>query len=107
MNRSFPAQLISSILWLFAEYLQIPKLQNKALDVLRQRVLRTSAFHSGLFHRVYEKTMDDSALRKFVVDVLCWSNASADLIVKSASRIPPQIFVDLFAAERNRRMKRY
>jgi len=93
-------------LWLLAEYLQIPKLQNKALNVLRERVLRNSAFHSSLFHLVYEKTMDDSVLRKFFVDMMCWSDFSADLIVQSVSKIQPQMIVELFTAERKRWMEK-
>jgi len=91
------------MLWLLAEYLQMPKLQNKSLDVIGKRFLRNRTYSCEFCHYVYENTTDGSLLRKYFVDRLCWSRISAKTIINFKDKIPLEMYVDLFVAERERR----
>lgn len=59
-------------LWMLADYLAIPDLQNKAIDMLAATYLRLRMVPSGTF-RNYTETMPGSMLRKLLVDRWCWA----------------------------------
>lgn len=90
-------------LWLLAEYLQVPKLQNYVLKVIKERE-KPLDLQNESFHILYERTESGSILRKFFVDLLCWSSMSGQTVLKMQHAIPSEMILDMLVLERDRRV---
>jgi len=80
-------------LWVLAEKLLIPRLQNEIMDVLgRIRVTCLACVSAFCFklQYIYDNTTDESVLRRFVVDVIAWAEEGMDY------RIDPGLFPKAF-----------
>jgi hypothetical protein len=72
--------------------------------MLRRRIKRTSYYRLAALRIPFEKTLQGSVLRKFVIDLLCWSALTAQTLFEYRDGIPSEMFIELYMAERERRM---
>jgi hypothetical protein len=103
-EQELPSMVHLFELWLLADYLQVPELQNKVLDTIRRRIARIRYYQLPALRIPFEKTLQGSVVRKFVIDLLCWSSKPAKNLFDRRAMIPSEMFIELFVAERNRRM---
>jgi hypothetical protein len=88
-------------LWLLADYLEVPRLQNCAIDLLNQKMTRRNCFvPASTIKFTYEKTPTGSPLQKFFVDWLCLSGMIPADVASVLSKNPPAFSHDLVLAER-------
>ncbi|CAG8950240.1 hypothetical protein HYFRA_00008478 [Hymenoscyphus fraxineus] len=84
-------------LWLLADRLNIPRLQNEAMLILGADAFPATDDIHGIelcqkFERMYDNTMDESPLRRFFVDLLtCQSNVK----LVPEHNIPKQMLMDI------------
>ncbi|KAH7333112.1 hypothetical protein BKA65DRAFT_40143 [Rhexocercosporidium sp. MPI-PUGE-AT-0058] len=88
-------------LWLLADRILVPSLQNQAIDLIEQTRQQkgNDRLPSELFPIIYENTNADSALRLYVVRV-CSAPYLAQ--IKNAKNYPPQLLLDIVNAIRER-----
>jgi hypothetical protein len=91
-------------LWLLAEYLQVPQLQNKAIDIIQQKWKRSRVLNSDAVEVAYKETTAGSRLRKYFTDVICWHATSPESLSIHMKFAPREFISDLFFAERLRRL---
>ena len=89
-------------LWVLAEYLQVPRLQNYTIDLIRRRTERNSWTILAL-PNAYQLS-ESNLLRKFFIDQMCWSRITAETLKGIYKRLEPGIVCDLLIAERTKSM---
>jgi hypothetical protein len=90
-------------LWLLAEYLQVPMLQNYVLGVIVERTPRRNLCHIDSLVAAYGRTTRGSILRRFFVDLVFWSTASGQWILRNRKWFASEMILDILVAERDRR----
>jgi hypothetical protein len=81
-------------LWVLAEKLLIPQLQNEAMTLL-QRVGRTCIDPFEIHVKyIYQNTAENSPLRRFVVNMIAWTAPSSEY-KKYPHLYPPEFLLDL------------
>lgn len=86
-------QLVS--LWILADYLQCPNLQNQAIDLIILKDSRRMAFNSSCIMPVYENTLPGSPLRKVFVDICFWHGPEKSWFRSHSEDFPKELLVDL------------
>ncbi|KAH7382019.1 hypothetical protein BKA64DRAFT_218554 [Cadophora sp. MPI-SDFR-AT-0126] len=95
INRSgkLPSCISLSALWILADKLLVPSLQNQALSALNaRRVLDGTRLDSSMFNHVYENTASDSPLRRYIVDS-CSKGSRGPIM--TLENYPPRLLVDI------------
>ncbi|PVH71819.1 hypothetical protein DL98DRAFT_89834 [Cadophora sp. DSE1049] len=95
INRTgkLPSCLSLSVLWILADKLLVPSLQNQALSLLNaRRVLDGTRLDSTMFNYVYENTASDSPLRRYIVDA-CSKGSRGPIM--TLENYPPRLLVDI------------
>jgi hypothetical protein len=98
-------------LWLLAEYLCIPHLQNDALELLHEKcnyfIIAWDASYLPLesFKMLYDKTERGSLLRKWLVHFLISTGSHFKLGIDSPSEFPSEMWYDLLCAAQERLKK--
>ncbi|TAQ88742.1 hypothetical protein B7494_g2906 [Chlorociboria aeruginascens] len=84
-------------LWVLADKLFLPGLQNLAIDAIRQRLDETKSIPSSTFEKLYELTSTESPLRRLAVDqCVCYS---VDTTFKRVpSDYPHEMLIDIATA---------
>lgn len=86
-------------LWIFADRLLIPRLQNHTLEAIDRVRLKSKTFPSSVFHHVYEYTDKGSPLRRYIVDVMSRGKANP---LQYPERFPVELLVDIINVMRMR-----
>lgn len=92
-------------LWFLAEYLQVPKLQNHAIELIREKIFRANSTAIKGLEKVYEQTTCGSPIRRIFVDYLCWSNILPEYLSGKREHFPPGMIFEWLIAERRRGME--
>jgi hypothetical protein len=92
-------------LLLLAQYLQIPKLQNQAVEVFLTKWQRKDMLGDTFEHNVYENTNIGSPLRALICDAYVWSSLTPQSLKAHQDRFPKEMLFDLFLYERTRWME--
>jgi hypothetical protein len=88
-------------LWVLAGYLLIPRLQNVAIDLIDVVISGKGGSAITELVYVYEKTTEDSALRRYFVDV-CLKMVGCSTLRKYPRFFPQQMLLDLAIAQKDR-----
>lgn len=96
-----PRDLIK--LWILADYLRIPDLQNKTIDILAAKLVRLNVVSAAYYNLVYKPTLPGSMLREFHVDSWCWVGIALNLQEHEAS-MPREIVVNIAVVLQSRIM---
>jgi hypothetical protein len=64
----FPAAELLIKLWLLAEKLRVPELQNQVVDTIERRRAATGTVSTGMLRFIYSNTVVGSPLRRLIVD---------------------------------------
>lgn len=67
------------------------------------RTSRRNLSHIDSFDIAYERTARGSKLRRFFVDLVCWSSASGQWILRNRKWFPSEMILDILVVERDRR----
>lgn len=59
--------------WLLADYLLVPRLQNYVADMIAAKMKRRKVVALADFAHFYERTEQGSLMRKFIVDACVWT----------------------------------
>jgi hypothetical protein len=89
-------------LWLLADYLGIPGVQNAAIDMISARVERFSLMDIDNVLKVYRRTNPGSLLRKFYVDIFCWRPIVDNYYLEHSHLFPKEMLIDLIIADQQR-----
>lgn len=71
-------------LWVLADKLILPRLQNLVLVTIRKISNRTDTIPTGIIPYVYEHTGKGSLLRRFIVDLCCLELSAAYLTTQGS-----------------------
>lgn len=102
-------------LWILADRVLMPKLQNASLKAIEVQTHSSFSCSPQTYRQIYDHTVKDSLLRKFLVDFLA-SYPTIELI--DPDQLPKQMLIEMWAAARDmnpkkgvrfspQRMKRY
>ncbi|KUJ22796.1 uncharacterized protein LY89DRAFT_763279 [Mollisia scopiformis] len=83
-------------LWILAEKLLIPELQNMVIREFYRLKLAAMIVPTSCFHAIYEDTVVGSPLRRLCVDI-CVVYLKHSVYRETADQIPHDMFVDLVA----------
>ncbi|KAH7382021.1 hypothetical protein BKA64DRAFT_218609 [Cadophora sp. MPI-SDFR-AT-0126] len=99
VNKSSEQPLSSHLfmLWILADKLLIPRLQNDILSML-ESARKTKGLPSAVFGYVYENTTEESLLRKYIVS-MCLAKTEA---MKDPDHYPRELLLEIVAAVRRR-----
>jgi hypothetical protein len=90
-------------LWIFGDYISMPDLQDQVIDLLISRTKSRTISYPIICHMVYEETTENSPLRKWIVDLWCWSVTQEIASFENALDVfPVQMILDLLIANRKR-----
>jgi hypothetical protein len=98
-------EVLSSLvrLWLLAETLQIPVLQNQTIDLLIRETVENGNSYPEQCHIIYDSAPKFSPLRRYIIDLWCWS---ADTEIHDYENpletFPADMILDLLVANRKR-----
>ncbi|CZR51136.1 uncharacterized protein PAC_01011 [Phialocephala subalpina] len=81
-------------LWLLAEELQIPRLQNKALEVVDEISAKTKYITTGSIPTIYNKTKEGSFLRRYMVSA-CYYSLEGQMYKNFKEHFPSEMLLDL------------
>ena len=81
-------------LWILAEKLLLPTLQNLVAREIEQRRHQSKAISTASLHYVYEKTERGSLLRRLMVD-MCFSHLNILSYMKRPERYPQEMLIEL------------
>jgi hypothetical protein len=81
-------------LWILAEKLLIPALQNLVAKGIEQCRLQANAISTTSLHYVYEKTERGSLLRRLMVDI-CFSHLRITSYLTHPDRYPQEMLIEL------------
>jgi hypothetical protein len=81
-------------LWILAEFLLLPQLQNEIMNALHSISQWCLTPFSANLNYIYDKTAAGSPLRRFVANMLAWSTPYEDYN-KFSILYPKEFFVDL------------
>jgi len=84
-------------LWVLADKLCMPLLQNLVIDRLESRQLLHDTIPVSIFEYVYNNTSEDSLLRKYLVDV-CVFGLAQESYKSSKDEFPVDMLVDIAVA---------
>lgn len=79
-------------LWILADKILVPSLQNQTLKLLEQCRKEDGRLSSSSFHRAYESTTEDSPLRKYLV-CACSHGGLAEIV--NVDSYPHQLLVGI------------
>ncbi|KAE9381303.1 hypothetical protein N431DRAFT_314515, partial [Stipitochalara longipes BDJ] len=80
-------------LWVLADKLEMPALQNTALRAIQEISLRAEKIHTSTYPWLYKNTAPDSPLRRYSVAKLATLNV--DKFAEKSKNFPKQMLVDL------------
>jgi hypothetical protein len=103
-NKDKPTAVQLVRLWLLAEYLQVPQLQNLAIDVMQQKWERSHLINSDAVEVAYKETTAGSRLRIYFTGVISWHTMSPESLKIHMKSFPRELISDLFFIERLRRL---
>jgi hypothetical protein len=81
-------------LWVLAEKLLIPTLQNMVAREILECSRHAHEIQAGILHYVYEKTGRGSLLRRLIVD-MCFRNLGTNIYQKYPERFPQEMLIEL------------
>lgn len=85
--------------WLLADYLLVPKLQNYAVDMMIAKQKNRNIIPTGMFRRSYKDTQPGSLMRKLTVDIFVWKwDTKSSEYRECADQIPSEMTMDLVIA---------
>jgi len=86
-------------LWILADYLQIPMLQNSAMDEVLRKQERLEKLPSETFLIIYENTGPGSFLRKVMVDLIVWRGLEdSTYFAKKHNEFPKDMLIEMATA---------
>jgi len=88
-------------LWLLADYLQIPALQNLTIQTLYEKQTRLGKIPVHTFRELYENTASGSMLRKYFAETCVWRPFAESSIYQSLD-IPEAMLRDIAAGFNDR-----
>ncbi|KAL8694755.1 MAG: hypothetical protein Q9218_000681 [Villophora microphyllina] len=81
-------------LWVFGDKYQVPGFQNAAMEALRTRTINEPRiFRLKDIQFAFGNTLDESPLRKFIVDLYVWEGAIGESIGKFLEEAYPNAFI--------------
>lgn len=83
-------------LWVLADKLLIPRLQNLVVDKMEEIRVRRNVVATNVIKLVYDTTSIDSPLRQLLVDQCV--DLSGDWIIRNPERFPKAMLLDLVVA---------
>jgi len=81
-------------LWVLAERLLIPRLQNLAIDRLEEKGMEHNSVYTGVLQLVWDNTAQDSPLRRFLIHQCVW-NIKPDVYRSSIDIFPKQMLAEI------------
>jgi hypothetical protein len=81
-------------LWILAEKLLIPRLQNLAIKRLEEKRIEYSFIHIGAFQHVWDNTAQDSPLRRLIIHHCVW-NLNKNTYRSSIENFPKEMLAEI------------
>ncbi|TVY78457.1 hypothetical protein LSUE1_G006516 [Lachnellula suecica] len=81
-------------LWILADRLLIPTLQNDTLEAIDRRRVALNARPVPMFNKVYEYTSPSSPLRKYIIQ-LAGSGFDLGMVLLTPEKYPKELLVDM------------
>jgi hypothetical protein len=81
-------------LWVLAERLLIPRLQNLAIDRIDEKRIECKFIYTTALQHVWDSTAHDSPLRRLFIQQCAW-NINADVYRSSIDRFPKQMLAEI------------
>lgn len=96
-NDSLPSAEDLADLWILADYLQMPGLQNKAIDLLVQQREKVQKVATNHIIKIWEQTRSEAPLRTLFVDFCAW-RLDRGWWEKYPSQFPHEMLISLCTA---------
>jgi len=81
-------------LWILAEKLLMPRLQNLVIDRIDWLRPQESVIHTTMFQYVWDNTMNDSPLRRLFISQCAW-NLAAGVFVARIDNFPKEMLAEI------------
>jgi hypothetical protein len=81
-------------LWVLAERLLIPRLQNLAIDRIDEKRIECNCIYIGALQYVWDSTAPDSPLRRLFIHQCVW-NLRSDVYRSSIDKFPKQMLAEI------------
>ncbi|XMA14322.1 hypothetical protein WAI453_007113 [Rhynchosporium graminicola] len=86
-------------LWVLADMLLMPSLQNAIIDVMMKIYYQDADFPAYICEYVYQHTEKDSALRRLLVKQCTLFGEDAETLEKLAIQLPKEMLVDVYVSQ--------
>jgi hypothetical protein len=81
-------------LWILAEKLLIPRLQNLAIDRLEEKRIEYKLFYTSVLHHVWDSTAHDSPLLRLFMHQCVW-NLEPNVYLVNINEFPKQMLAEI------------